>query len=181
MEEHTFRTFLWRVVSIHTIVYFIAGILALVFMNYKELFAGEMLSVFMRPVDSPWVAAGPALQVFRGILLACILYPFRKVFLEASYGWLTLWLLVLGLSFVSTIGPTVGSFEGFIYTKFPIPYHLLAIPEAVVYSFGFSYLLCAWYRRPRRLWAVLSIVLVAFILLMSVMGVLSSLGILNAA
>lgn len=48
-EKKNFATFLWRITAIHTIAYFIAGIFALIFMNYKSLFTTEALSI-MRPI-----------------------------------------------------------------------------------------------------------------------------------
>jgi hypothetical protein len=64
----------------------------------------------MRSVDTPIVALGPLLQVFRGILLALILLPLRKIFFEGKNDLLKLGLIIIGLSLMSTIGPTLGSF-----------------------------------------------------------------------
>lgn len=49
-------------------------------MNYRDLFATDVISSFMKPVDEPIVVLGPVLQIFRGILLALVLLPLRKVF-----------------------------------------------------------------------------------------------------
>ncbi|MDR2963765.1 MAG: hypothetical protein LBU90_09075 [Bacteroidales bacterium] len=131
-EYDTLRYF-WHITSAHTIAYFVAGIFGLAVMNYKELFATDILSSLMLPVDSPIVALGPALQLFRGILIALVLLPLRKTFFEEKYGLLQLGLLILGLSLFSTIGPTSGSFDGFIYTKIPVPVQILGYPEAIFY------------------------------------------------
>ena len=89
-------------------------------MNYRDLFATDVISSFMKPVDEPIVVLGPVLQIFRGILLALVLLPLRKVFFEEKNGLMKLGVIILGLSLLSTIGPTMGSFEGYIYTKIPI-------------------------------------------------------------
>ena len=171
-------TFIWRIVSIHTIAYFIAGIFALVFMQYTEQFASETMSSIMRPVDSPWVALGPSLQIIRGILIALILLPFKEIIIS-KHGWIKLAGLVFGLSYISTIGPTFGSFEGYIYTKIPCQYHLLGIPETLFYVFLFSFLLFAWYKKPVRIWNIIIIILIVIIILMSIMGYFSSIGLLK--
>jgi hypothetical protein len=175
-KKHSFLTFSWRIIAIHTISYFIAGIFALLFMDYRVLFGSELFSLLMRPFDSPWIAAGAGLQVFRGIIIALVIYPFRTIFLSGKKGWLKLWLLILGLSAFSTIGPTPGSFEGLIYTIFPIQYHFLVLPETLLYTFLFSFSICYWYKNPKKIWNILSIVLTIAIILMSVAGVLSSYG-----
>lgn len=84
-------------------------------MNYRDLFATDVISSFMKPVDEPIVVLGPVLQIFRGILLALVLLPLRKVFFEEKNGLMKLGVIILGLSLLSTIGPTMGSFEGYIY------------------------------------------------------------------
>ena len=43
----------------------ILGILAATLLDYKDLFNAGALAGYMRPLDSPWIAAGPALQVVR--------------------------------------------------------------------------------------------------------------------
>lgn len=59
----------------HTLTYFLMGILALNFLNYEDVFVSGALENYMRPTDSPWVAAGPALQWIRGIIFALAFYP----------------------------------------------------------------------------------------------------------
>jgi hypothetical protein len=70
--------YFWQVTYAHTIAYFIAGIFAAFVLNYRDLFATEVISSYMRSVDTPIVALGPALQIFRGILITLILLPLRK-------------------------------------------------------------------------------------------------------
>ena len=109
--------YFWQIIYAHTIAYFVAGVFALLVMNYRDLFATDVISSFMKPVDEPIVVLGPVLQIFRGILLALVLLPLRKVFFEEKNGLMKLGVIILGLSLLSTIGPTMGSFEGYIYTK----------------------------------------------------------------
>ncbi len=171
-------TFIWRATSLHVISYFIAGIFALLFMNYREQFASDTLAVIMRPVDSPLVALGPSLQLIRGIIIALVLLPFIGI-ISSKNGWIKLLFLILGLSYISTIGPTFGSFDGYIYTKIPYQYHLLGIPETLIYVFLFSFFLFLWYRKPAKTWNIITIILVVLIVIMSLLGYLASTGILT--
>ncbi len=170
--------FIWRVASIHTIAYFIAGIFAVLFMNYREQFASETMSAIMRPVDSPLVALGPGLQIFRGIIIALVLFPFKDT-LTSENGWIKLLFLILGLSYISTIGPTFGSFDGYIYTKVALQYHLLGIPETLIYVFLFSFFLISWFRKPVRAWNIITAILVVLIVIMGVLGYLASSGLIT--
>ena len=174
-----FLLFNWRVTSLHMISYFIAGILAFVFMKYERQFATGNLSIIMKSTDSPWIAIAPALQIIRGFIISLVLYPFKDVFLSSKYGWLRLWLLIIGLSYFSTIGPTPGSFEGLFFTKFTMSEHLLGIPETLLYTFLFSFLLCFWYKKPSKTITINSIIFVILIIIMSTLGALSGLGILK--
>ena len=72
--------YFWQIKYAHTIAYFVAGVFALLVMNYRDLFATDVISSFMKPVDEPIVVLGPVLQIFRGILLALVLLPLRKGF-----------------------------------------------------------------------------------------------------
>ena len=121
--------YFWQIIYAHTIAYFVAGVFALLVMNYRDLFATDVISSFMKPVDEPIVVLGPVLQIFRGILLALVLLPLRKVFFEEKNGLMKLGVIILGLSLLSTIGPTMGSFEGYIYTKIPYMYQMLGYPD----------------------------------------------------
>ncbi len=168
-------TFVYRTAVAHTVAYFIAGLFAVVFMNYREHFSSDSLGLLMLPVDSPMVALGPGLNLFRGILLGFILLPLRSLIL-GDKGFLKLALLVVGLSYISTIGPTPGSFDGYIYTRLPLQYHLLGIPEMVLYVTLFTGSLQVWYKTEKRWFTVVATGVVLLVLLMSLAGYLQSTG-----
>ncbi len=169
-RESGFGRFWFRVTACHLVTYFIAGALAYTLFDYRGLFESAALACFMKPVTSRWVAAGPALQVIRGLILAAALYPFRRVFLGEPRGWLKLWGLLVGLSVLSTAGPAPGSVEGFIYTQLPWAAHLRGLPEVVLQNLGLAVLLIAWYKSPRKTWTVAMGVLTALAILMSLAG-----------
>jgi hypothetical protein len=133
----------------------------------------------MRPTDSAWVAAGPGLQIVRGLFLSFFLFPFRSIFFETKNGWFKFWFLSFGLSYLLTISAAIGSFEGIIYTSIPLKYHLFGMPEIVLYLTLFTLIMRGWYQKPKRIFTVISIVLVSIIALMSLMGVLASAGIVD--
>ena len=163
--------YFWQVTYAHTIAYFIAGIFAVTVMNYRDLYATEIISSFMHPVDTPIVALGPFLQIFRGILLALILLPLRKTFFEEKHGLLKLGAMIIGLSLLSTIGPTSGSFDGYIYTKIPYIHQILGYPESILYVFlfiGILYISAKY--ADRKIITVLSVICVVLISVMSIMG-----------
>lgn len=173
------KSFIWRITASHTIAYFAAGIFALFALNYAETFGTGTLS-FMRPTDSVWIALGPGLQVIRGLLLALFLLPFRTIFIKSDKGWIKFWLLSFGLSYLLTFSAAIGSFEGFIYTNFPIKSHLTGIPEVILYLTLFTILMWSWYKNPKKIFNIISVILVSLIVFMSFMGVLESLGIVQA-
>lgn len=168
-----FGIFFWRITALHVITYFLVGIIAMNLFNYEQIFSSGNLASFMKPIDSPWVALGPGLQLFRGLLFALVLWPFKSIFLDENNGWLKLWGLFIGLSILSTFGPALGSIDGIIYTTIPIKHQLLFLPELLVQSLLLSFLISYWYRHPKKVFNILSIILVTLILLMSMAAYLS--------
>ena len=172
--------FIWRVTSAHTIAYFIAGLFAISFLNYGELFSVGSLS-FMRSTDTAWVAAGPGLQIFRGVLLGFVLIPFSSIFIDSKYGWLKFGLLNFGLGYILTFSAAVGSYDGIIYTNIPVKTHILGLPEILLYTILFSTVLWGWYKKPSKAYNIIAIVLVSIIAVLSTLGVLASLGMIEVA
>jgi hypothetical protein len=170
MTEASFRAFFYKVASCQTVTYFFAGTAAYVLFDYKTLFESGPLSALMRPMNSPWVALGPALQPLRGLVFALALFPFRRVFLEEKRGWLWLWGLFLGLAILSPAGPSPGSIEGLIYTKLSLTSHLRGLPEVMSQTLALSALLVAWHRKPRRGWSITMGILTGLIVVMSIAG-----------
>ncbi len=169
-----FASFFWRISSSHMISYFIMGIIASTILDYKGSFETPPLSYLMKPVDSPWVAVGPILQIVRGLIFSIALWFFKDNFLYTKYGWLKLWGLIVGLSVLSTTGPAPGSIEGMIYTKIPMESQLKGYFEILPQTFLFSVFVCYWYGKPKKLWNILSIVLVSIIVILCTLGVLAA-------
>ena len=173
-QQFKFSTFFWRITATHMISYFIMGIIASTLLNYEEVFTN---SDTLRPYDSPWITAGPGLQVIRGLIFALALWFFKDNFLFRKYGWLKLWGLVVGLCILSTSAAPAGSIEGFIYTSIPFIDHVKGYFELIPQTGLFAFFLWYWYEHPKKTWNVIAIVLVVLILFMSTMGTLVRLGI----
>jgi hypothetical protein len=165
------RHFAVRVIACHVGTYLVAGLLFSQLFDYAELWSRPEMA-HMRPLSSPWVAAGPALQLVRGLVLALVLAPFREIFLGRPQGWLLLWGLLAGIGILSPYGPSPGSLEGLVYTSTPWASHLRGLPEVLAQSLAFSVCLVAWSRRPHRLWAVGFGVLAVLAVASSAAGVL---------
>lgn len=174
MEKLKFSTFFWRVTSSHVISYFIMGLIASILLDYKEAFENPPMSYLMRSVDSPWVAAGPMLNVIRGFIFSVVLWFFKDSFLHKKYGWLKLWVLIVGLCILSTTGPAPGSIEGMIYTKIPIVDQLKGYFEVLPQTLLFALFLNYWYIKPKKAWNIISIALVIIIVLLCTMGLIAS-------
>ena len=111
-RRYSFWLITAKTIVVHTVTYFITGILALVFLDYANRFADPAVRVLMRQVDDPLVAAGPMLQPLRGILFGLVFFLLQREFFERDKGWLVMWVTLVVLGIFSTFGPTPGSIEG---------------------------------------------------------------------
>jgi hypothetical protein len=107
------------------------------------------------------------LQIFRGLIFSIALWFFKEQFLHKTYGWLKLWGLIIALSVLSTTGPSPGSIEGMIYTKIPLKTQLSGYIEVLPQTLLFSWVVFYWYEKPKKLWNILSIILVSIITILS--------------
>jgi len=164
-----------KTIVVHTVTYFIAGILAYNINDYKTLYAQPPLSYIMRPTTDRLVMAGPLFQPIRGVIFALAFYPLRSVLFETRRGWLVLWWLLLALGVFSTFGPAFGSVEGLIYTTLPPRAQLLGLWEVLLQSFLFSFLLFYWVDQPQKRWLRWTMgVAFVIVLLLPVLGLLTT-------
>jgi hypothetical protein len=151
---------------LHTVTYFLAGLVASSLFHYDGLFAIPSMAGFMRPYDSVWVMLGPLFQPLRGILFALAFYPLRENLFNRKYGWLTIWGLLVIIGIFSTYGPTPGSIEGMLYTQVPLWAHLRGLPEVLLQSFAYSLALHYWINHPGKRW-IAWVLVVMFCILMA--------------
>jgi hypothetical protein len=69
MRSESFVSVTLKTAIVHTVTYFLTGLLAFTVLDYTRRFAEPTVAGFMRQGDDPWVASGPMFQALRGILL----------------------------------------------------------------------------------------------------------------
>jgi uncharacterized phage infection (PIP) family protein YhgE len=154
MKNHglTLWSSILKTIVVHTITYFLVGILALVFFDYSTQYAETSLNLLMRPTTDPWVIAGPLFQPIRGLLFGIAFYLLREVFFGKKNGWLIMWVILVILGILSPFGPAPGSVEGLIFTVLPLSLHLMGQPEIYLQSFLLSVGLYYWVNHPEKKW-----------------------------
>ena len=140
--------FIGRFAVTHTVVYFIAGMIFSILVNYRELFATAAYS-YMRPFDHPLVILGPLLNLFRGALLAVAFVPFRKVIVGSKRGWVYLFSALWILTNVGADAADPGKIEGFIYGDYSFGLHLATLPEFTFHSLALAWIFHTWERNPK--------------------------------
>jgi hypothetical protein len=158
---------------VHTITYFLMGLLAYAFLGYSERFAGVNMVGWMRQTSDPMVMAGPLFQPLRGIIFALAFFPLREILFGKKNGWLTMGWLLVALGILSTFGPTPGSIEGMIYTILPISGQLVGWLEVIPQALLLSAILHYWVNHPEKKWLNWTLGIVFFVMmLLPVLGLL---------
>jgi hypothetical protein len=150
----TFLGLTLKTIVVHTVTYFIMGLLASYLLDYRTAFAEPVTREYMRQVSEPIVALGPALQFIRGILFAVAFYPLREILFERKNGWLITWLLLVMLGIFSTFDAAPGSVEGLLYTKMPISLQISGLWEVILQALLLSAVLYYWVNHPEKKWIV---------------------------
>ena len=175
MDGHqpTFAELALKTIVVHTVTYFVCGLLAYSLLDYEQHFADPNVRILMRQTNEPIVMAGPLFQPIRGLLFAIAFFPLRSVLFGQKRGWLPMWLILVMVGILSTFGPSPGSVEGMIYTVFPIQLQLIGMLEVLGQSWLLSVILCHWVDHPQKRW--LSWLLVSaccLVLVLPVLGLL---------
>lgn len=173
----TARNILTKATVVHTLTYFLIGLLAYSLFNYSAELADPALSSLMRPTDDPLVQAGVLLQPIRGILFGLVFYLLRDVFFNHKNGWLVMWITLVVVGIFSTFGPAPGSIEGLIYTKQAFSGLWGGLVEVLSQSFLLAVLSFYWVNHPEKRWInwVLGILFI-IALLLPALGLLVSLA-----
>jgi hypothetical protein len=146
----TFLTFALKVIVVHTVTYFIFGIIMSNLFHYGDVFKMQIIRDYMLPIDEHNVILGPFLQPIRGLIFAIGLWPIRGLLLEKKHGGLILWGLLVTIGILSTPSAAPSSIEGMLYSKLPMWYHLMGFPEITLQTLIFSIWLIWWERRAVR-------------------------------
>ena len=149
-RDKRFLAFAGKVVVVHTVTYFIFGLIMSNLFNYGRLFEQEIIRDFMRPIHSSYVFLGPLVQPIRGLLFAFVLWPLRNAIVERKRGWLILWGIFVVFGILGTPAAAPSSLEGLVYSRLPLWYHLIGLPEILLQTLAFSLILVWWEKRPSR-------------------------------
>ena len=180
MDNYSFKSIVWKTTLVHTVTYFLIGLLALYFMDYTAVFADPEVATYMRQTDTPWVAAGPLFQVVRGLLFGWAFFLLRQVVFARRSGWLIMWLVLVIIGILSPFGAAPASIEGAIYTNLPVMTHIIGLPEVLLQAFLLAVFTHMWVNHPHWKWmSWLFGILFALVVLFSALGLLAAMGILE--
>lgn len=156
-----------KTIVVHTITYFLMGMLASTLLGYAETFARPWMACWMRQTDDPLVMAGPLFAPVRGLLFALAFYPLRGTLFGRKKGWLIMWWLLVALGILSTFGPAPGSVEGMVYTVIPLSQQLTGWLEVVPQALLLSIILFYWVNHSKSRWLnwLMGVVFVLMLLL----------------
>ena len=59
MKQPSFNSILLKTTAVHTVTYFLVGVLSYLFLDYTAKYADPSVANFVRQTDHPLVAAGP--------------------------------------------------------------------------------------------------------------------------
>ena len=178
--ELTFKSIVIKTTIIHTVTYTAVGLIAFYLLDYATIFADPTVAKFMRQTTNPIVASGPLLQVIRGFLFGLAFYSLRSIVFAHKNGWLVLWGVLVIVGILSPFGASPGSIEGMIYTILPMWFHILGLPEILLQAFLLAFMTFYWVNHPEKRWlGWLAGILFILVLLMSTLGILAGLGILQ--
>ncbi|PKP44898.1 MAG: hypothetical protein CVT95_10235 [Bacteroidetes bacterium HGW-Bacteroidetes-12] len=147
-NRHLIKAFIIRFTIVHLFTYWIVGGIFYQISGYQEVLESMEIFILWRPLDNLTtvflVFFG---QIFRGIFLAILLYPFSQNFIEKKRGWALLYLLMTGLTilgsplflaeFISFKGSTLEFFQSLA----------VGIPEIFSQMLVFSLLFFFWQKR----------------------------------
>jgi hypothetical protein len=149
-DAPTLRETIVKTVVVHTVTYFLVGVLAFLTLDYTARFSDPGAAAYNRPTSDPLVMAGPLFQPIRGFLFGIVFYLLRENFFRRPRGWLVLWATLVVIGIIGQFTGGLGSIEGLVYSKIPALFQLLLLPEVIIQTFLLSALLFYWINHPKK-------------------------------
>jgi hypothetical protein len=149
-DAPTLRETVVKTMVVHTITYFLVGVLAFLTLDYTSRFSDPGAAAYNRPTSDPLVMAGPLFQPIRGFLFGIVFYLLRESFFRRPRGWLVLWVTLVVIGIIGQFTGGLGSIEGLVYSKIPALFQLLLLPEVIVQTLLLSVLLFYWINHPKK-------------------------------
>lgn len=122
------------------VTYVVAGLIASRVLDYQGIFEEPIIRDYYLPYGSTDVVWSMVLQVARGVLFGLVLLPFRGFLAVTRWGWLWLWFVFVVIGILGTPAAAPCSLEGIIYTKIPLWFHAIGLPEILLQTLAFSFL-----------------------------------------
>ena len=180
MTRTSFASITLKTAAVHTVTYFLVGVLSFLFLDYTAKYADPTIANFVRQTDHPLVTAGPFFQILRGLLFGIAFYALRESIFPHKRGWLTLWLILVILGIFSPFGAAPSSIEGMIYTVLPFWFHMVNFPEIFIQSGLLAFLSHYWIRHPEKRWLNWSLgIVTVVVVLLALLGALSAFGVIQ--
>ncbi|HQU36265.1 MAG TPA: hypothetical protein PLR65_06750 [Anaerolineales bacterium] len=180
MKQPSFASITLKTAAVHTVTYFIVGVLSFFLLDYTAKYADPAVAGYLRQADHPLVMAGPFFQILRGLLFGIVFYALRESIFPHKRGWLTLWLALTIIGILSPFGAAPSSIEGMIYTVLPAWFHVVNFPEIFIQSGLLAFTTHYWVNHPEKRWLNWSLgIVTAVIVLLSLLGALSAFGVLS--
>jgi hypothetical protein len=112
-------------------------------------------------------------------LFGIAFYALRETVFVPKRGWLTLWLVLLSVGIFSTFGAAPGSVEGFVYSKWPVWFQLVSLPELLLQSLVLAFVTHYWVNHPQNKWMSWGLgIFFVLVTLIAAMGLLAALKVL---
>jgi hypothetical protein len=182
MKQISFSSIALKATVVHTVTYFVIGVIFYFLLDYSTKYADPTVARLMRQTNDPLFVAASFFQIVRGFLFGITFYALREIIFSHNRGWLTLWLVLVIVGILSPFGASPSSIEGMVYTILPTWFHLMALPEVLAQAGLLAFVTHFWVYHPEKKWLnwLLGILFVA-IILVSFLGILSTLIILPTA
>jgi len=142
--------FVFAVAVSHVVTYFVAGLIASRALDYPGIFEQPIIRDYHHPYASVDVVWSAGLQAVRGVLFGLVLLPWRGFLRDTRWGWWWLWSVFAVIGILGTPAAAPGSLEGVIYSRLPLWFHLVGLPEMLLQTLAFSFLVHRTLRAPEH-------------------------------